>query len=902
MTIATGMQIGPYEILSPLGAGGMGEVYRARDARLNRQVAIKVLPASFATDEDRLRRFEQEALATSALNHPNILTVHDFGTHEGSPYIVAELLEGEELREQLNEGELTLRKAIDYAQQIASGLAAAHAKGIVHRDLKPENVFITSDGRLKILDFGLAKLRPQTAAADSGSDVQTQKAITDPGTVMGTVGYMSPEQVRGREADNRSDIFSFGVILYEMLSGRRAFHGESMAETMTAIVKEEPADLAEINSRVPSQLDRIVRRCLEKKPERRFQSSSDLGFALEALSTPSGSRTPSELEAAALPALASNTPRAWLLIGGLIAGALAAGAILSWMLKPGPTPITPAVIRVTHSLPREQVLSGPQRNQLNLSPDGTKLVYAANERLYLRAINALSANELPGTDGAMGPFFSPDGQWIGFTVGPTQLKKIPVSGGEPLSICATEAIGADWGSDDTILIGGGYSGILRVPAAGGKPAVVVAPGPALSYTHPQFLPDGRSFLYLRGKPGNYADFQLVIRSLERDDETIILRGAHDFRYLKSGHLVYAQSSSGQSSNLIAAVFDVSSRKLIGNPVTVVKDIEQSSAGNTYQFAVSDTGTLAYVAAPPGGSIGTRLAVVSRDGQGSLLPVEKRDYSDPRISPNGRSIAVHLQGDQNDVWVTDPARGTLTRLSYDPGEDETPAWSPDGRSVAWASSRSDLARGIYRRAADGSGNEELIWKLDKHAHVRDWLPDGSGLVIEISDPVSNIDIWRLDLNGNPTATAYLQTQFNESCSRVSPDGRWLAYVSDESGRDEVYLQSFPQPGTKLPVSRNGGQQPVWSSNGRSIYFRSNGAMQEASFESGASPTVGVARSLFPDRFESPQSGAHTGYDVFPDGHFLMIQSSEAGQDFARKEIVFVFNWFEELKREVATGSR
>ena len=895
-----GQTLSHYRIVSKVGTGGMGEVYRALDDRLNRNVAIKVLPVEFARDPDRLRRFEQEACATSALNHPNILTIYDIGMHEGAPFIATELLEGEELRAQLQDGPLSVPQALDYAQQITSGLASAHEKGITHRDLKPENLFVTKDGRVKILDFGLAKLKPQKLAEKVDTAAPTNVPHTEPGLLMGTVGYMSPEQVRGGDIDHRSDLFSFGLILYEMLRGERAFHGETMAETMTAILRDEVPDLTESDTKISPQLERIVRRCLEKKPERRFQSTSDLCFALAALSGPSGSRMETPV---ASPAVATHSYRALLRVGGLALAALAAGAILGWMLKPGPT--APAVIRVSQMLPIEHVLSGPLRNQLRLSPDGTQLVYAANERLYLRAMNGLAAVELPGTEGAMGPFFSPDGQWIGFMVGPSQLKKMPVTGGTPISICATDVTGADWGPDDTILIGGGYSGILRVPAGGGKPIAVVTPASGLSCSHPQFLPGGRSFLYLRWNPGKSADYELVMRSLERDDEAIILRNAQDYRYLKSGYLIYAQSSSGQGSDLIAAAFDPVSRKVIGNPVTVVKNVKQSSArGDTYQFTISDTGTLAYLPAPSDGNAGTRLAVVGRDGKSSVLPVEARDYSDPRVSPDGRLIAVHLQGDQNDVWVTDLTRGTLTRLSFEAGEDETPVWSPDGLFVAWASSRSDVMRGIYRRAADGSGQEELLWKLDKHAHVRDWLPDGRGLVIEILDPVSNTDIWRLDLDGKPTANVYLQTPFNERNSRLSPDGRWLAYVSDESGRDEIYIQSFPQPGTKLPVSRGGGDQPVWSRDGRSIFFRGGGTIQEASFEASPRPTVGLTHSLFSDHFESPQAGGHTGYDIFPDGRFLMIQASEAqpGTSVARPEIVLVFNWFEELRREVPTGGR
>jgi eukaryotic-like serine/threonine-protein kinase len=499
----------------------------------------------------------------------------------------------------------------------------------------------------------------------------------------------------------------------------------------------------------------------------------------------------------------------------------------------------------------------------------------------------------------MGPFFSPDGQWIGFMAG-GHIKKIPSSGGTPVVICAGGGIGANWGLDNTILIGGVYTGILRVSANGGKPVPVVTPAPPLAYLHPQFLPDGRSFLYQRGRPGDFASNELVMRSLEKDDETVVLSGGYDFRYLKSGYLLYAQGSNGQPLNLAAVAFDPATRKVSGSPITVVNNVQLSNADNSGQFAVSDSGTLTYLPALTGDKVGTRLAAVSRSGEVSLLPTEARDYSDPRVSPDGRFVAAHLQGDQNDVWVADVSRGTLTRLSYSPGEDETPVWSPDGRTVAWASSRPGLLRGIFRRPADGSGSEELIWKLDQHAHVRDWSPDGRALVLEIQDPSSNSDIWRLDLEGTPAATVFLQTPFSERNSRLSPDGHWLAYVSDESGRDEIYIQSFPQAGSKLQVSSSGGNQPVWSRDGRNLFFRGSGTVQEIAFEAGARLSVSKARSLFADRFESPQAGAHTGYDIFPDGRFLMIQSQ--ARPGAGEEIVVVFNWIEELKREVPGAGR
>lgn len=392
----------------------------------------------------------------------------------------------------------------------------------------------------------------------------------------------------------------------------------------------------------------------------------------------------------------------------------------------------------------------------------------------------------------------------------------------------------------------------------------------------------------------------MVRSLDKDDETVVMHGADDYKYLKSGYLLYSQGSSTQRLDLAAVAFDVNARKVVGNAITVVRNVKFTSSGSSGQFAVSDSGTLTYLPSSQVESTGTRLAAVGRSGQASLLPMEARDYSDPRVSPDGRFVAAHLQGDQNDVWVADVVRGTLTRISYDTGEDETPEWSPDGRTVAWAASRSDLMRGIFRRPADGSGSEELVWRLDKHAHVRDWSPDGHTLVLEIQDPVLNNDIWRLSLDGTPTSTVFLQTPFNERNSRLSPNGRWLAYVSDESGRDEIYIQSFPQAGSKLQVSSSGGDQPVWSRNGRSLFFRGGGVVQEIAFQPGTPGTAGRATALFPDRFENPQAGSHTGYDVFPDGRFLMIQSH--AQPNAREEIVVVVNWIEELKQQVPAAAR
>src|SRR5262245_3170560 len=498
MTRATDKQLGPYEILSPLGAGGMGEVWRARDTRLNREVAIKVLPVSFATDADRLRRFEQEARATSALNHPNILTIYDIGAQDGAPFIVSELLDGAELRAQLEQGALSARRALEYAQQITAGLAAAHEKGIVHRDLKPENLFITTDGRVKILDFGLAKLRPpQADGADT--DAPTQKKITEPGVVMGTVGYMSPEQVRGQETDHRSDIFAFGMILYEMLSGQRAFHRASAIEVMNAILKEEPPELGETNTKVNPQLEKLVRRCLEKQPERRFQTAYDLGFAIESLSTPSGSRLES---ATALP-VGTDSRRIshWLgqaRLAWIVAAALLLGMVgFAWAYV-ARQPASDVRVFRTSILPPEKSSFG----HIAVSPDGRHLAFTAATgglvQLWVRALDSGEARALAGTQDALMPFWSPDSRFIGFFAN-GRLMKIEVTGGPVQTLCdAPGPFGGVWSRDGVILFGRLAVGLLRISATGGEVTQVTTfdrSRQEIAYSDPTFLPDGRHFLY-----------------------------------------------------------------------------------------------------------------------------------------------------------------------------------------------------------------------------------------------------------------------------------------------------------------------------------------------------------------------------------------------------------------------
>jgi Tol biopolymer transport system component len=899
MTLATDKQLGPYEILSPLGAGGMGEVWRARDTRLNREVAIKVLPASFASDADRLRRFEQEARATSALNHPNILTVHDIGNHEGAPYLVSELLEGVELRSQLQDGPLPARRCVDYAQQIASGLAAAHAKGVVHRDLKPENLFIITEGRVKILDFGLAKLKPQQVGA-ANSQAPTQKKITDPGTVMGTVGYMSPEQVRGQEVDHRTDIFSFGVILYEMLSGGRAFSGESAVEVMNAILKEEPPELGETNAKTGGQLEKIVRRCMEKQPERRFQSASDLGFALEALSTPSESRSDSQLgTATALPAsperaglwrLLGNTLLAWIVTGLFLLVALY--FVLAYSRR------APADDRVfTFPVPPPEntsfsIVWGPPA----ISPDGRFLAFVAatvegKRLLWVRKLDSLTARPLAGTDEAIQPFWSPDSRTIGFNAR-GKLKKIDASGGPSETVCDVADVlrGAAWNEEGIILFAPGRARpLMRVLASGGEPVQVTSLDHSRlenSHRHPCFLPDGRHFIYYvrSGQRGNTG---IYIGSLDEEEPRQLLSGNTNGIYAPPGYLLFVRDGT-----LMAQAFDTKQRRLTGQAFPVAENVGAPNPFSAAGFSVSKSGDLAYWT----GAIAWKLNWLDRAGR--LLGAVDSPGLPARMSvgPDGKRVAVsilkHETGSTN-IYLLEVSRGAFTLFTSDPRNDNFPVWAPDGSRIAWASSREgEEFNSLYEMSASGAGEEKLLHRSPGSKIVGDWSRDGRFIAYEITDPKTKQDVWILPMEGERKPYPFLDSEFNEGETHFSPDGKWIAYVSDESGTLEVYVRSFPAKGAKLLISTGGGRRPRFTKNGRElIYLAVDGQIMTslingATFEkpSGLFKTPAMGLSRLENR---------PTYDMTADGQRFLI--SKLVDETPATPINVIVNWTAGLKR-------
>jgi len=904
LTLSPNTTLAHYTIVGKIGEGGMGEVYRAHDTRLDREVAIKIMPPNFATDPDRLKRFEQEARATSALNHPNILTVYDIGTQDGSPYIVSELLQGEELREQLNHGSiLSQRKAIDYAQQIARGLAAAHDKGITHRDLKPENLFVTTDGRVKILDFGLAKLRPQRREVIS-SEIATAKQITDPGAVMGTVGYMSPEQVRGIELDHRSDIFSFGAILYEMLSGQRAFRRETMAETMTAILKEEPTELSETTAKINLQLDKLVRRCLEKKPEHRFQSAHDLGFALESINTASGTVSQSSTTSSSL----RTSPHSWFSSGNLgwaVAALLLVASIVSFGLYLKTTASKGGIEPV-----RQFALAPPVESKLNLqsvallfSPDGTHIistnVVSGNSKLFDRPLSASSARPIEGTEGAADPFFSPDGKWVAYFANGL-LKKVPLAGGPAETICeATNPRGGVWSDDGSIIFTPGTDNALfQVSANGGTPkAVSTLDGSARERSHrwPDALPGGKSVLfsiaYDVGNPLDNANVGLL--DLATGKYRILIKGAAFPRYIP-GYIVYAHSNS-----LHAVPFDLSKLEVTGSPVTLLENVMMFPSSARVQFSFSRGGDLVYL---EGRSDDNRdaaqpLVWLDRRGNEQSLTEARQRFSGPRLSADGRLVFVEVADPEPAIWSYDINRGTLTRIIHG-GLSYGPIPSPDGTRVAYEATRDGTA-GAWVARVDGSDEQRLT--SSKRVDVpTSWTPDSKQIAITSSTDRGYAEVRIVSIEGNHPIEKLISGTFNAGGAQFSPDGRWVAYVSDESGRNEVYVRQYQEPANRVEISVAGGTQPMWSKTGRELFFRNGNELLAVNVTLGSNVVAGKPVVLFskamPESSSGPIYRLSSEYDVSKDGQrFLIPKPNPESSDSPRARVIL--SWFSDLKQRL-----
>ncbi len=896
MALSGGTRLGPYEIVEPIGAGGMGEVYRARDTRLERTVAVKVLAQHLSSNLEHRQRFEREARAISSLQHPNICALHDVGSENGVDYLVMEHLEGETLAQRLFRGALPTEQVLKIGMEMADALDKAHRHGVVHRDLKPGNVILTKSGA-KLLDFGLAK--PAAVSVGSGtvsiavtapSPVSPASPVTEQGVVVGTFQYMAPEQIQGKDADPRSDIFSLGAVLYEMTTGKRAFEGKSQLSVASAILEREPEPLTSSQPLAPAALQHVVNTCLAKDPEERWQSAADVARELKWIAEGGSS-----VAAVAVPGAKRKTRErlAW-----AVAGAMAVVALLLGLgqMRRGSPPSTADVKRfVVTQPPASRLFLGLTAN-LAVSPDGRYLVYRGSEssggfRLYLHSLSQLQATPITGSEEGLNPFFSPDGKWIGFFAS-GKLKKVAVSGGAPFIIGDVQELrGATWGPGDTIVFGVvGTQGLFRISAAGGKAEAVTQTDSGqkeFSHRWPEFLPGGRELLFAsQGTDVNWSTARISLLSLETGTRRTLIEGGTNPHYLPTGHIVYARSDM-----LLAVPFDLKRLQVTGSPVPVLEDPFVNPISGNAEAVVSSEGTLFYVAGQ-GSKAERELVWVDRKGTARPVGAAPAFFDQPAVSPDGKRLAVHINTSDDDIWVFDRARGTLARLTFQPGEDEAPVWSPDGRRLAFSSNLADHPRAILWKNADGSGTEEILSATGLHIHLGGFSPDGQLLVYTDYASETRGDIWLLPLAGDRKPRPFLQTPFSERDPRISPDGRSLAYTSDESGRDEIYVQSLEGPGGKYQISTGGGFGSLWARSGREMFYRKANQVLSVAVTTQPGFSASTPRLLFEGVYDvhSRREGI---WDVTPDGqNFLM--SRPIGQQ-AQPQLRVVLNFFTEIRQ-------
>ncbi|MGC2110807.1 MAG: protein kinase [Candidatus Korobacteraceae bacterium] len=865
MPVAAGAKLGPYEILSPVGEGGMGEVYRARDTRLNRSVAVKVLPQAIATDPDRMRRFEQEARTVAALNHPNILAVYDVGVQDGIPYLVTELLEGETLRERLDRGPVSVRKAVEIGLQVAHGLAAAHERGIVHRDLKPENIFLTKDGHTKLLDFGLAKVGVSSAAAAQVSSITVQTMQTAPGVVMGTAPYMAPEQVRGEQVDYRADIFSFGAVLYEMLCGKRAFAGDTSVEIMTAILKSEPPEFDPAAAKIPPALDRIVRHCLEKDPADRFQSARDLTFALGALS---GSEPTSALRA--------QVPqrKQWPLVAAVL-GALFL-AILGMSLF--------SRLRSTDSHFAVMEFAIPVHDEVGhiaISPDGTMLAYVAVEEnsgegvIFVQAIGSPDAARLNGTEGAIYPFWSPRDDYVGFFA-QGKLKKIPATGGAAQVLAtAGSARGGSWSEKDVIIYAPDAGGPMwRVDADGSDAAPLtdkVFTADDSSHRWPVFLPDGDRFLFWSGdfneRAGDHTSGIYMGSLSNRQHKQLVTLAWSNPGYAKD-QLFYVDFKG----ELVGVPLDVENAKVLGKPKMVSSQVGRHPSTYWGAFTVAVNGTVVFHQGT--GSTLSQLTWYDRPGKELGRTGDPGILANPGISPDGHRIVFDVADPKArniDVWIHDVSHNASTRFTFDPAEETTGVWSRDGKTIAYRSA----ANQEVLRLKNSNGFDTDRGLAAPPANVIDVMPNSFTIsdqeliaTGQITTGGTALEIVSLK---DKKVSPFLPGRGSKADGQISPDGKWLAYESDETGEWEVYIAPYAGGGGKLQVSRGGGKEPRWRGDGKEIFYLDpKGNIVSVPVGSEGSLATGTPVVLFQSRARAAVSSSDLfSYDVTPDGQRFLV---------------------------------
>jgi serine/threonine protein kinase/Tol biopolymer transport system component len=916
-----GTSVGPYRIEALIGAGGMGEVYRARDTKLDRDVALKVLPESLTHDLDRLTRFSREAHVLASLNHPNIAAIHGFEDRGDVHALVLELVEGPTLADRIGRRPLSLPEALPIARQIADALAAAHEHGVIHRDLKPANIKVRDDGTVKVLDFGLAKPLQDAASAQSESEpplpalqspTVMSPVVTATGVILGTAAYMSPEQAKGRAADKRVDVWAFGCVIYETLTGKRAFNGDDVSDTVASVLKSQP-DWTALPNDTPAAIRRLLRRSLEKDPRRRLSDMADARLEIDEAEGFAGADTTPE----AGPRVTTRVrpPLAWT-IAATLAVALISAIVLWSPWRVGPLPVSE---HLSVDLGADAFLGGSLGGmlQLAISPDGSMLAFVGErdgvDRLYLRRFAQLQA--LPLVTGQVSePFFSPDGEWIGFfSIADHKLKKIRVAGGAAVAICDIDTLfprGASWGDDGFIVFNpdaAAWTPLLRVPAAGGKPEPfsTLSEG-EIAHRWPQVMPGAHALLYASfGTQGGIDASNIVAQRRPSGPSKIVIRGAHYARYLRSGHLVYAQGAA-----LFAVPFDVNRLEVTGQPVAIVQGVTTYTVSGAPLFAVSDAGTLAYV---PGDLITTDAPMMWMRRDGTMTPMRSipRDWRSPQFSPDGKRIAFHVDdGRQLDVYTYEWARDFTTRLTSDPAVDSYPVWSPDGRTIVFASSRGvkQLAN-LYWASADGSGEAHRLTSTDDRQLATSWHPSGKYLAFDqqISPQQWDLMVLPMDVSGSGwkagTATRVMSRIAQRPTAVFSPDGRWLAYTSNESGRSEVFVRSFPGPGAQWQVSTSGGWVPTWSRRRNELVYLSllpDSHLMVVSYTiEGDTFRAGPPRKWS----EQPISGRPTArsFDLHPDGDRI-VASGDLTTTTNVDKVVLVSNFMDEVRRRLSDARR
>ncbi len=884
MTLAAGTRLGPYEILAPIGAGGMGEVYRAKDTRLGRDVAVKVLPAHMSSSAELRQRLEREAKTISQLSHPHICTLHDVGHQDGIDYLVMEFLEGETLADRLGKGALPIDQALRIGIEIAGALDAAHRSGIVHRDLKPGNVMLTKSG-VKLLDFGLAKL----AVPDKGdvsqatslpTALQESQPLTTRGTILGTFQYMAPEQLEGGEADARSDIFAFGCVLYEMLTGQKAFTGKSQASLIGSIMNSDPPPISSIQPMIPASLDRIVKGCLAKEPEHRWSTAHDVMLQLQWIAE-GGSQA-----GVPAPVVARRKNREKLAWAAAAAALLAASGLGYGFIRRAPKP--PQIMRFEIATPAEITTIDVPR----ISPDGRTLAFDGTDtegraRIWARPLNALVPQPLPGTEGGVRPFWSPDSRFLGF-MADGMLKKIDVTGGPPTKICdAPGGSDGSWSPEGVILFDGtGTDPIYRVAAAGGAKVAAVKLDAARKETSvgwPEFLPDGRHFLYLVNgeKPEDSAYW---IGSLDSNERKMLAPAQTLVTYAPPGYLLFVREKT-----LVAQPFDPKALKLTGEPIPLAEKIGTDNVGLA-RFSVSRNGVLAYRTGESGG----RLLWRDRAGRELDTLGEPGDYGNPALSPAGDRLAFNLtdsRSGKNDIWIRDLARGVNSRFSLGAGNNYRPLWSPDGAAIVFSSDRGGTTD-LYEKSTRGPGEEKLLLHSDEFKFASGWTRDGRYIGYSTQNAKSFWDIWALPTFGDRKPIPIIVGPFLEIQPVFSPDGRFVAYSSTESGRAEIYVQTFPSVGGKWQVSSAGGVDPSWRGDGKELFYRSpDQKLMAVEIRGGGDFQAGIPQPLFPIRIRP--GNPRNKYLPAADGQrFLVV--APLGRDSITPTTI-VLNWFAGLRK-------